>query len=175
MWPGHEMEGVTVVGGFCKNLRIGFSKLYVGNSPNNNCQGKETMKENWGSDLRETTRLNDGLGQIACACVHVRMHVCVLLSRQVLSDSLQPLQLPHTRPPCSSSSPGVSPSSGPLSQWCHPTISFPVTSFSSCPQSFPASGSFPVGWCFASGGQRTGASASASVLPMNIQGWCPLG
>ena len=74
MWPGHEMEGVRAVGEFYKNLRIGFSKLYVENSPNNNCQGKETMRENWGSDLKETIRLNDGLGQIVCVC----MHVCVL-------------------------------------------------------------------------------------------------
>ena len=63
----------------------------------------------------------------------------------------------------------------PLSRWCHPTISFSVTSFFSCPQSFPASGSFPMTWLFMSGGQSVGASASASVLSMNIQGWFPLG
>ena len=63
----------------------------------------------------------------------------------------------------------------PLSRWCHPAISSSVTSFSSCPQSFPASGSFPVSWLLASGGQSIGASASRSVLPMNIQGWFPLG
>ena len=64
---------------------------------------------------------------------------------------------------------------GPLSQWCHPTISFPVIPFSSCPQSFPESGSFPVRQLFASGGQSIGASASATILQMNIQSWFPLG
>ena len=70
---------------------------------------------------------------------------------------------------------GVCSNSSPLSWWCHPTISFSVTPFSSCPQSFPASGSFPISQHFTSGGQNIGASASASVLPMNIQGWSPLG
>ena len=71
--------------------------------------------------------------------------------------------------------PGVHPNPCPLSRWCHPTISFSVVSFSSCPQSFPASGSFPVSQLFASGGQSTGVSASTSVLPMNTQDWSPLG
>ena len=79
--------------------------------------------------------------------------------------------LQHTRPPCSSPTPGVHPNSCPLSRWCHPTISSSVIHFSSCPQSFPASGSFPVNQLFTSGGQSIGASASALVLPMNIQGW----
>ena len=81
--------------------------------------------------------------------------------------------LQHTRFPCPSPSPGVCSNSCPLSQWCHPTISSSVAPFSSCPQSFPASGSFPVSRLFASGGQSIGASAS--VLPRNIQGWFPLG
>ena len=72
-------------------------------------------------------------------------------------------------------SPRVCSNSCPLNQWCHPTISSSVATFSSCPQSFPASRSFPVSQLFASGGQSIGASASASVLPMNIQGWFPLG
>ena len=71
-------------------------------------------------------------------------------------------------------SPGVCSNSCPLSWWCHPTISSSVGPFSSCPQSFPASGCFPKSWLFASGGQSIGASASASVLPMNIQDWFPL-
>ena len=81
------------------------------------------------------------------------------------------------RLPCPSLSPGVCLNSNPLSQWCHPTISASVTPFSSCPQSFPASGSYPMNWLFISGGQSTEvlASASASVFPMNIQGWFPLG
>ena len=72
-------------------------------------------------------------------------------------------------------SPGVCSNSGPLSRWCHPTVSSSVTPFSSCPLSFPASGSFPMSQLFTSGGQSTGALSSASVLPMNIQGWFPLG
>ena len=78
------------------------------------------------------------------------------------------------RLPCPSPSPRVCSNSCLLSRWCHPTISSSVTSFSSCPQSFPASGSFPVSWLFASGGYSIGASASASVLPVSIQGWFPL-
>ena len=79
------------------------------------------------------------------------------------------------RPPCSSPTPGVYPNPCPLSWWCHPTISSFVVPFSSCPQSFPASGSFPVNQLFASGGQSIGVSASSSVLPMNTQDWSPLG
>ena len=89
--------------------------------------------------------------------------------------TLRPHEPQHTRPPCPSPTPGVYPNSCPLSQWCHPTISSSVGSFSSHRQSFPASGSFPVSQLFASGGQRIGVSASASVLPMNIQDWFPLG
>ena len=80
-----------------------------------------------------------------------------------------------TRPPCPSSTPWVHPSPCPLSRWCHPTISFSVVPFSSCAQSFPASGSFQMSQLFASGGQSIGDSASASVLPMNTQDWSPLG
>ena len=82
-----------------------------------------------------------------------------------------PMSCSHSRLPCPSLSPGVCSNSCPLSQWCHPTIS----SSASCPQSFSSSGSFPMSWFFTSGGQSTGALASASVLPMNIQGWFPLG
>ena len=77
--------------------------------------------------------------------------------------------------PCPSPSPGACSNSFWLSQWCHPTISPSVATFSSCPQSFPASGSFPMGWLFALDGQSVGALASVSVLPINIQGWFPLG
>ena len=96
-------------------------------------------------------------------------------SHSVVSDSLWPHGLQHTRPPCSSSSPRVCSNSCPLSQWCHPTISSSVIPFSSCLQSFPASESFPMSRLFASGGQSIRASASASVLPMNTQDWSPLG
>ena len=90
-------------------------------------------------------------------------------------DNLWPHGLQHSRIPCSSLSPQVCSNSCPLSWWCHPTISSSVTPFSSCAQSFPASGSFLMRWLFTSGGQSIGASASASVLPINIQGWLPLG
>ena len=99
----------------------------------------------------------------------------VQFSWSVVSDSLWPHGLQHTRLPCPSPTPGVHSNSCPLSWWCHPTISVSVVPFSSCPQSFPASGSFPVSQFFASGGQSMVVSASASVLPMNIQFWFPLG
>ena len=99
----------------------------------------------------------------------------LLFNCSVMSDSLQPHGLQHARLPCPSSSPGACSNSCPLSQWCHPTISSSVIPFASCLQSFPASGSFPMSWLFALGGQSIGASASASVLPMNIQDWFSLG
>ena len=89
-----------------------------------------------------------------------------------MSDYLRPHGLHHARLPHPSPSPRACSDSCPLSQWCHPTISSSVTPF--CPQSFPASESFPVSWLFASGGQSIGALASAPVLPMNIQDWSPL-
>ena len=89
-----------------------------------------------------------------------------LFSGSVLSNSLWPNGLQHNRLPYPSLSPRVCANSCPLSQWCHPTISFSETSFSSCLQSFPASWSFPVSWLFLSGGQSIGVSALASVLPM---------
>ena len=92
-----------------------------------------------------------------------------------MSNSLWPHGLQHTRFPCPSLSRRVCSKSCPLGQWCHPTISSSVVPLSSCCQSFPASGSFPMSWLFASGGQNIGASASASVLSVNIQGWFSLG
>ena len=97
------------------------------------------------------------------------------VSRSVVSDSLQPHGLQHTRPPCASPPPGVYSNSCPLSQWCHPIISSSVIAFFSRLQSFPASGSFQISQVFAWGGQSIGVSASASVLPMNTQDWSPLG
>ena len=99
----------------------------------------------------------------------------VQFSRSVVSDSLQPHESQHARPPCPSPTPGVHPNPCPLSQWCHPTISSSVIPFSSCPQSFQASRSFPMSRLFASGSESTGVSASTSVLPMNTQDWSPLG
>ena len=93
----------------------------------------------------------------------------------VVSNSLQPHESQHTRPHCPSPTPGVYTNSRPSSRWCHPAISSSVVPFSSCPQSLPASKSFPMSQLFASGGQSTGVSASASVLPMNTQDSSPLG
>ena len=118
----------------------------------------------------------------------LRWQICQLLfSHSVVSDSLWPHRLQHTRLPCPSSSPGACSNSCSLNQWCHlsfspslhsplsDAISSSVIPFSSCLQSFPASGSFPMSQLFVSGGQSIGASALASVLPVNIQDWFPLG
>ena len=99
----------------------------------------------------------------------------VQFSRSVVSDSWRPHESQHARPPCPSPTPGVYPNSCPSSWWCHPAISSSVIPLSSCPQSFPALGSFPVSQIFAWGGQSIGVSASASVLPVNTQDWSPLG
>ena len=96
-------------------------------------------------------------------------------SHSVVSNSLQPHGLQHNKPPCPSSTPRVYSNSCTLSQWYHPTISSSVVPFSSCLQSFPASGSFPVSQFFTSGGQSIGVSTSASVLPVKIQDWFHLG
>ena len=99
----------------------------------------------------------------------------VQFSCSVVSDSLRPHESQHARPPCPSPTPRIHSNPHPLSRWCHPTISSSVVPFSSCPQSFPASGSFPMSQLFASGGQSIGVSVLASVLPMNTQNWSPLG
>ena len=97
----------------------------------------------------------------------------VQFSCSVVSDSLRPHESQHARPPCPSPSPGVHSDSRPSSQWCHPAISSSVVPLSSCPQSLPASESFPMSQRFAWGGQSTGASALASFLPKKYQGWSP--
>ena len=99
----------------------------------------------------------------------------IQFSRSIMSDSLQPHESQQARPPCPSPTPRVHSNSCASSQWCHPAISSSVVPFSSCPQSFPASGSFPISQLFTWGGQSIGVSASASVLPMNTQDWSPLG
>ena len=101
--------------------------------------------------------------------------IAVAVVQSLKSNSLWPHGLQHARLPRPSPSPWVCSNSRPLSWWCHPTISSSVAHFSSCPLSFPASGSFQISWFFTSGGQSIGASASASVLPMKIQVWFPLG
>ena len=99
----------------------------------------------------------------------------VQFNRSVVSYSLRPHESQHARPPCSSPTPGVHQSSCASSRWCHPAISSSVVPFSSCPQSLPASGAFPMSQLFAWGGQGIVVSALASVLPMNTQDWSPLG
>ena len=106
--------------------------------------------------------------------LRIRYYI-LLFSNSVMSDSLWPHGLQHARLPCASSSPGACSNSCPLSWWCHPTISSSVIPFSSCLQSFTASGSFIISQFFASGGQSIRTSASASVPPMNIQDWFPSG
>ena len=103
------------------------------------------------------------------------LKVSVQFSHSFMSNSLWPHGLKHTRAPCLSPTPTVYSNSCPLSRWCHPTNSSSVIPFSSCLQSFPASESFQMSRFFTSGGQSIGVSASASVLPMNIQDWFPSG
>ena len=110
---------------------------------------------------------------LQCAC-QLEEQNNVLFSYSVVSDCLWPHGLMHARLPCPSPTLGACSNSCPLSWWCHPTISFSIVPFSSRLQCFPASGSFPMSQFFASGSQSIGVSASASGLPMNIQGWFPL-
>ena len=112
------------------------------------------------------------LGPISWVGNSLDQQLLLLFSRSVVSESLWPRALQHTRLPCPSQSPRVCLDSCPLSQWCHPTISSSVIPFSFSIHSFPAAGSFPMSQFFASSGQNIGASAS--VLPVNIQGWFPL-
>ena len=125
--------------------------------------GSQRVGHDWATSLSFTLKLTQ----------HCKS--TMWFSHYVMSDSLQPHGLQHTRLLCPSLPPGVCSNSCPVSQWCHLTISSSATLFSFCLQSFPASGSFPVSWLFESGGQTIGASASSSVLPMNIQDWFPLG
>ena len=127
--------------------------------------------------LLKTTTLQPSLQPILFILLHFSNSTSVSsiqLSRSVVSDSLWPHGLQHARPPCPSPIPGVHSNSCPLSRWCHPAISSSVVPFSSCPQSLPESGSFPMSQLFAWGRQSIGVSASASVLPMNTQDWSPL-
>ena len=109
------------------------------------------------------------------AIVSLTWDCCSSVTQLVVSDSLLPRGLQHARFPCSSLSLRACSNSCPLNRWCHPTMSFSFIPFSSCLQSFPTSGSFLISQFFTSGGRSTRASASTSVLPMNIQDWFPLG
>ena len=106
---------------------------------------------------------------------HASQFSSLHFSRSVVSDSLRPHESQHARPHCPSPTPRVHSNSCPSTRWCHPAISSSVIPFSSCPQPLPASGSFPMSQLLAWGGQSIGVSASASVLPMNIQDWIPIG
>ena len=109
-----------------------------------------------------------------CTAFYFSDTISVQFSHLVVSDSLWPHESQHTRPPCPPPTPGVHPNPCPSSRWCHPTISSSVVPFSSCPQSLPASGSFPMSQLFAWGGQSIGVAASTSVLLRNTQDWSPL-
>ena len=124
-----------------------------------------TMIRTWLSDW---TELNVYNGWISATIPDSFIYLCII-------RSLPPHESQHARPPCPLPTPRVHSNSCPLSQWCHPAISSSVVPFSSCPQSFPASESFPISQLFAWGGQSTGVSVSASLLPMNTQDWSPLG
>ena len=116
--------------------------------------------------------------EFTCVCLifwHATAMCSVQFSHSVMSGSLQPHGLQHTRLPCPSPFPEACSNSFPSSRWCHPTNSSSVVPFSSCPQSFPAAGSFQMSQFFASGGQSIGVTASALVLPMNTQDWPLLG
>ena len=111
---------------------------------------------------------------LICLSLWVYPFSSVQFNHSVVSDSLRPHESQHARSPCPSRTPRVHSDSRPSSQWCHPAISSSVIPFSSCPQSLPASESFPVSQLFSWGSQSTGVSALASVLPMNTQDWSPL-
>ena len=131
-------------------------------------------------EMRNTISPQDHIPKSSClangkSLQKIKAYSLVQISSSVVSNSLQPHGWQHTRIPCPSPNPGACSNSCPSSRWCHLTISSSVVSFSSCLQSLPASGSFPVSQFFILGGQSFGASASASVLPMNIQDWFHLG
>ena len=128
----------------------------------------KTMDGLWGNYASWNKLDRNNKTNIVC------LHVSVQFSCSFVSDSLRSHESQHARPPCPSPTPGVHSDSRPSSQWCHPAISSSVIPFS-CLPSFPASGSFQMSQLFVSGGQSIGVSASASVLPMNIQDWFPLG
>ena len=131
----------------------------------NSSDGGEDHSKWWWAEKKPKINL---LTKLPC---NLPVDIPVQFSHSVMSDSLWPHELQHTRPPCPSSTSGVHPSPCSSSHWCHPTISSSVVPFSSCPQSFPASVSFQMSQLFAWGGQSIGVSASASVPPMNTQDW----
>ena len=128
----------------------------------------------WSRD-QTTTPVSPALADGFFTLCHLESQLVQFSSIAQSCLTLRPHESQHARPPCLSPTPGVHPNPWPSSQWCHPTFSSSVVPFFSCLQSFPASGSFPVSQFFTPGGQSIGVSASAPVLPMNIQDWSPLG
>jgi len=124
-------------------------------------------------DPADVGNLISGSSALSKTNLNIRKFSSVQFSRSVVSDSLRPCELQHTRPPCPSPTPGVHSNSRPASQWCHPAISSSVVPFSSCLQPLPASESFPMSQLFTWGGQSTGVSALASFLSKKCQGWSP--
>ena len=136
------------------------------------------MNKKYYRDIKKLT-LDKKLCQANMACAVfswlLYLSISVQFSHSIMSDFLWPDEPQHAMPLCPSPAHKVHPNPCPLSPWCHPTISSSVVPFSSCPQCFPASGSFPISQLFTSGGQSIGVSASTSDLPMNTQDWAPLG
>ena len=132
--------------------------------------GSHRVGHNWSDLAAAAADQTMMFGRFRCCCVSRS----VQFSRSVVSDSLRPHESQHARLPCPSTTTGVHSNSRLSSQWCHPAISFSVIPFSTCPQSLPASGSFPMSQLFAWGGQSIGVSALVSVLPKNTQDWSPL-
>ena len=143
------------------------------------CSTREVLAHPWLTLLPSLTQCSMSPGLHSTPWdLHSQGHLLnssVQFSHSVMSNSLWPHESQHARPPCPSPTTGAYPNSCPSSRWCHPTISSSVVPFSSCPQSFPASGSFPMSQLFTSGGQSIGVSASTSVLSMNTEDWSPLG
>ena len=139
-----------------------------------------TNNEKTEREIKETILFTIALKRIKYLGINLRKEIkdlyisSVQFSHSVASNSLWPHESQHARPPCPSPSPRVHSNSCPLSRWCHPAISSSVIPFSSCPQSLPASGSFPMSQLVAWGGQSIGVSASASALPVHTQDWSPL-
>ena len=183
IWFTTNSVGCTVL--YRKTLRLAFKKLSVVFCLCAISQSRRTRRESDSILFRFMWLLQD-------TCPH---HLCltwnwilidlpvwpaewwplIQFSHSVMSDSLQPHEPQYARPPCPSPTPRVYPNPCLLSRWCHPIILSSVLPFSSCPQSFPASGSFQMSQLFTSGGQSFGVSALTSVLPMNTQDWSPLG
>ena len=144
-------------------------------SPSNEYSGLISFRMDWLDFLVVEGSLKSLLQYHSSKASVLQCFSSVQFSCSVMSDSLWPHESQHSRPPCLSPTAGVYPNSCPSSRWCHPTISSSVVPFSSCPQSLPASESFPMSQLFTWGDQSIGVSASTSVLPMNTQGWFPLG